>query len=137
MTNIFVRAIDIKAGNAAMYYPEANVLVPKTVDPASKTPAFKSVLVTVGVAIENANRVALAVVAGRDFIVYIRTHLCLHGRFFPRQFVSTQFSTYACTEAKSVWPRYPFLRAAAHAEVSVPPGTRSFPPDEPQKARSW
>ena len=29
-----------------MYYPEANVLVPRDVDPQSKTPAFKSVLVT-------------------------------------------------------------------------------------------
>jgi molybdopterin-dependent oxidoreductase alpha subunit len=47
MPNILVRAFDIKPGNAAMYYPEANVLVPKTVDPASKTPAFKSVLVSV------------------------------------------------------------------------------------------
>jgi hypothetical protein len=47
-----------------MYFPEANVLVPKTVDPASKTPAFKSVLVTVTVSVEMANRVALAVVGG-------------------------------------------------------------------------
>ncbi len=38
---------DVRAGNAMMYYPEANVLVPKTVDPDSKTPAFKCVLVTV------------------------------------------------------------------------------------------
>ena len=30
-----------------MYYPEANVLVPRDVDPQSKTPAFKSVLVEV------------------------------------------------------------------------------------------
>ena len=30
-----------------MYFPEANVLVPRDVDPQSKTPAFKSVLVTV------------------------------------------------------------------------------------------
>jgi hypothetical protein len=28
-----------------MYYPEANVLVPRGVDPQSKTPSFKSVLV--------------------------------------------------------------------------------------------
>ena len=42
-----VRPYDIRAGNAAMYYPEANVLVPRDVDPRSKTPAFKSVLVTV------------------------------------------------------------------------------------------
>jgi molybdopterin-dependent oxidoreductase alpha subunit len=38
---------DIKPGNALMYYPEANVLVPRTIDPQSKTPAFKNVLVTV------------------------------------------------------------------------------------------
>ena len=42
-----VRPFDIRAGNAAMYYPEANVLVPRDVDPRSKTPAFKSVLVEV------------------------------------------------------------------------------------------
>lgn len=40
-----VRPFDIRPGNALMYYPEANVLVPRTVDPQSKTPAFKSVLV--------------------------------------------------------------------------------------------
>lgn len=47
MHNIHVRPIDIRAGNAAMYYPEANALVPAEVDPQSKTPAFKSVLVTI------------------------------------------------------------------------------------------
>jgi anaerobic selenocysteine-containing dehydrogenase len=36
---------NIKPGNAAMYYPEANVLIGRTVDPHSKTPAFKSVAV--------------------------------------------------------------------------------------------
>jgi anaerobic selenocysteine-containing dehydrogenase len=41
------RPYDIRPGNAAMYYPEANVLVPRDVDPRSKTPAFKSVLVEV------------------------------------------------------------------------------------------
>jgi hypothetical protein len=30
-----------------MYYPESNVLVPRDVDPRSKTPAFKAVLVSV------------------------------------------------------------------------------------------
>lgn len=60
MRNILVRACDIKPGNAAMYFPEANVLVPTTVDPASKTPAFKSVLVTVA-AMESPNRVSLQV----------------------------------------------------------------------------
>ena len=35
-----VRPFDIRPGNAAMYYPEANVLVPRTVDPYSKTLAL-------------------------------------------------------------------------------------------------
>jgi molybdopterin-dependent oxidoreductase alpha subunit len=47
LTRRLVRPFDIRAGNAAMYYPEANVLVPRDVDPRSKTPAFKSVLVEV------------------------------------------------------------------------------------------
>jgi molybdopterin-dependent oxidoreductase alpha subunit len=34
---------DIRAGNLAMYYPEANALVPRRIDGRSKTPAFKSV----------------------------------------------------------------------------------------------
>lgn len=33
----------IRAGNLAVYYPEANVLVPRQVDPKSRTPVFKSV----------------------------------------------------------------------------------------------
>ena len=43
MRYILVRPFDIRSGNAAMYYPEANVLVPHRVDPLSKTPAFKAV----------------------------------------------------------------------------------------------
>jgi molybdopterin-dependent oxidoreductase alpha subunit len=42
-----VRPYDVRAGNAVMYYPEANVLVPRDVDPRSKTPAFKSVMVEI------------------------------------------------------------------------------------------
>lgn len=38
---------NIRPGNAAMYYPEANVLVSRNLDPDSKTPAFKCVIVTV------------------------------------------------------------------------------------------
>lgn len=38
---------DIKPGNVLMYYPEANVLVPRTRDPQSKTPAFKAVAVSI------------------------------------------------------------------------------------------
>ena len=42
------RAFDaIKPGNALMYYPEANRLVSRTVDPKSRTPAFKGVVVQV------------------------------------------------------------------------------------------
>ncbi len=37
----------IKPGNALMYFPEANELVPRTLDPQSRTPAFKSICVTV------------------------------------------------------------------------------------------
>jgi molybdopterin-dependent oxidoreductase alpha subunit len=46
MPHVLVREYDIRAGNALMYFPEANVLVPTATDPLSKTPAFKSVLVT-------------------------------------------------------------------------------------------
>jgi molybdopterin-dependent oxidoreductase alpha subunit len=46
--NILVRPYDrIKSGNALMYYPEANVLVPRRLDPASRTPAFKNVLIRI------------------------------------------------------------------------------------------
>jgi molybdopterin-dependent oxidoreductase alpha subunit len=47
MPKIRVREFDIRAGNALMYYPEANVLVPTTTDPQSRTPAFKAVLITI------------------------------------------------------------------------------------------
>ncbi len=42
-----VAIIDIASGNIAMYYPEANVLVPRVLDSESKTPAFKSVPATI------------------------------------------------------------------------------------------
>jgi molybdopterin-dependent oxidoreductase alpha subunit len=38
-----VALVDIRPGNLAMYYPEANALVPRRIDEASGTPAFKSV----------------------------------------------------------------------------------------------
>jgi anaerobic selenocysteine-containing dehydrogenase len=38
--------IDIARRSLAMYYPEANALVPPRLDPHSRTPAFKSVPVT-------------------------------------------------------------------------------------------
>jgi molybdopterin-dependent oxidoreductase alpha subunit len=37
----------IKPGNAAMYYPEANVLIGRTIDPLSRTPAFKNIVIRV------------------------------------------------------------------------------------------
>jgi molybdopterin-dependent oxidoreductase alpha subunit len=36
--------IDIPPGNMAMYYPEANAIVPRCIDPESGTPAFKSII---------------------------------------------------------------------------------------------
>jgi anaerobic selenocysteine-containing dehydrogenase len=48
MHKILVRSYpEIRAGNCATYYPESNVLVPRSIDPASKTPAFKCIPVTV------------------------------------------------------------------------------------------
>jgi hypothetical protein len=38
---------EIRPGCVAMYYPESNVLVPKTADPLSRTPAYKRVAVTI------------------------------------------------------------------------------------------
>jgi molybdopterin-dependent oxidoreductase alpha subunit len=40
--DVLVRIAPLPPGNLAMYYPEANVLVPRTIDPRSATPAFKS-----------------------------------------------------------------------------------------------
>jgi anaerobic selenocysteine-containing dehydrogenase len=47
MRGLLARPYDVRPGNAMMYYPEANTLVPRDVDPRSKTPAFKAVLVEV------------------------------------------------------------------------------------------
>jgi anaerobic selenocysteine-containing dehydrogenase len=48
MRNIIATSFDaIRPGNAAMYYPECNVLVSRMVDPQSRTPAFKGVIVQV------------------------------------------------------------------------------------------
>jgi len=38
-----VAVVGIRPGSVAMYYPEANALVPRRLDPRSKTPAFKSI----------------------------------------------------------------------------------------------
>ena len=41
---VVLAIVNIRPGNLAMYYPEANALVPRRVDPRSGTPAFKSVV---------------------------------------------------------------------------------------------
>ncbi|MBX3358701.1 MAG: FdhF/YdeP family oxidoreductase [Phycisphaeraceae bacterium] len=56
MADLLAREAPIREGNAAMYYPEANVLVPAAVDSASRTPAFKNVIVR----IEKCRRLAVA-----------------------------------------------------------------------------
>jgi anaerobic selenocysteine-containing dehydrogenase len=68
LTNVCVRSYDIREGNALMYYPEANLLVSRAVDPLSKTPAFKSVLITIepmkAAGDEPAGRIGLGMVKG-------------------------------------------------------------------------
>ena len=44
---VTVAIVGIRAGSIAMYYPEANALVPRRLDERSKTPAFKSVIARV------------------------------------------------------------------------------------------
>lgn len=44
---VHVATVPIRAGNVAMYYPEANAIVPRKLDPRSHTPAFKSVVVSI------------------------------------------------------------------------------------------
>jgi molybdopterin-dependent oxidoreductase alpha subunit len=47
---VLARTYDVAVGNAAMYYPEANAIVPRTTDPSSRTPAFKGVVGTITLA---------------------------------------------------------------------------------------
>ena len=47
MVGVEVRPFDLPAGDCMAYYPEANVLTSTEVDPRSRTPAFKSVPVTI------------------------------------------------------------------------------------------
>jgi anaerobic selenocysteine-containing dehydrogenase len=46
-----VMAFDLPRGSALAYYPEANVLSGTAVDPGSRTPAFKSIPITIEPAI--------------------------------------------------------------------------------------
>jgi anaerobic selenocysteine-containing dehydrogenase len=56
---------DIRPGNLAAYYPEANVLVPRRIDPRSLTPAFKSIAVRVDRAVPAGAGAGAAAGAGR------------------------------------------------------------------------
>jgi anaerobic selenocysteine-containing dehydrogenase len=62
---VSVSIAPIRPGNLAMYYPEANALVPRRLDPQSKTPAFKSVPARVRPAGRRAARLAPLGAAGR------------------------------------------------------------------------
>lgn len=50
-----VRPFDVRAGNTMMYTPEANVLIPRDVDPQSKTPGFKNILINVEAEVVESN----------------------------------------------------------------------------------
>ena len=45
--SVVARPYDIALGNAAMYYPEANIIVPRGLDAQSRTPAFKCVVASI------------------------------------------------------------------------------------------
>lgn len=48
---VCVSITDIRPGSLAMYYPEANAIVPRVIDSSSGTPAFKSVRATLRVGV--------------------------------------------------------------------------------------
>ncbi|MBL4573819.1 MAG: FdhF/YdeP family oxidoreductase [Gammaproteobacteria bacterium] len=47
LSNLELALYDIKPGNVMCYFPEANVLVPQSVDKRSRTPSFKSISVSI------------------------------------------------------------------------------------------
>jgi len=49
---VTAKAFDMPRGTAAMYFPECNVIVPRRVDPASRTPTFKGFVASVSSAID-------------------------------------------------------------------------------------
>ena len=63
MPGIRATAFDaIKPSNAAMYYPEANPLVSRAIDPQSRTPAFKCVVVRLALTMSQTRTAALPIV---------------------------------------------------------------------------
>jgi len=47
LDNILVKPFNIKEGAVLMYYPEVNLLINQRVDPLSRTPGFKSMIISV------------------------------------------------------------------------------------------
>jgi anaerobic selenocysteine-containing dehydrogenase len=47
LDNLRLRFLDVPRGSLVMYYPEANAILPRRIDPNSGTPAFKSAVATV------------------------------------------------------------------------------------------
>ena len=47
LSDVLVREMAVRPGNAVMYYPEANAIIPSEADPQSGTPSFKRTLITV------------------------------------------------------------------------------------------
>ena len=47
MKDVYAKSFNIHRGNVATYFPESNVLIPADSDFQSKTPAFKSTMVTI------------------------------------------------------------------------------------------
>jgi anaerobic selenocysteine-containing dehydrogenase len=47
MSGLLVRQTDVRPGNAVMYYPEANEIIPSEVDPRSGTPSFKHTMIRI------------------------------------------------------------------------------------------
>ena len=47
LAGVTIHPFNIRSGNVLMYYPEANILVPRDHDEKSKTPSFKSVCVEI------------------------------------------------------------------------------------------
>jgi molybdopterin-dependent oxidoreductase alpha subunit len=58
---VLVRIAPLPPGNLAVYYPEGNVLVPRTIDPRSATPAFKSTTVRLCPASTSESRAAVTI----------------------------------------------------------------------------
>lgn len=64
MGPVRARSWDIRASNVLMYFPEANVLVGRSLDPVSRTPSFKNVLVRIRKFVSKQGAVPLPIAPG-------------------------------------------------------------------------